>query len=59
MSAGLNAQPAQPAVTDLQPDPAGPTFLEAIKDQLGLKLESEKGPTQVIIFDHVEHPSEN
>jgi uncharacterized protein (TIGR03435 family) len=49
---------AQPAVTDLQPDP-GPTFLEAIKDQLGLKLESQKGPAQVIILDHVEHPSEN
>jgi uncharacterized protein (TIGR03435 family) len=50
---------AQPAVTDLQPDPTGPTFLEAIKDQLGIKLESQKGPAQVIILDHVEHPSEN
>jgi hypothetical protein len=49
----------QPAVTDLQPDPTGPNFLEAIKDQLGLKLESQKGPAQVLILDHVEHPSEN
>jgi uncharacterized protein (TIGR03435 family) len=50
---------AQPAVTDLQPDPTGPTFLEAIKDQLGLKLESQKGPAQLLILDHVEHPTEN
>src|SRR5580658_4582696 len=50
---------AQPAVTDSQTDTTGPTFLEAIKDQLGLKLESQKGPAQVIILDHVEHPSEN
>jgi uncharacterized protein (TIGR03435 family) len=44
---------------DLPPDPAGPTFLEALKDQLGIKLESQKGPAEVIILDHVEHPSEN
>jgi uncharacterized protein (TIGR03435 family) len=42
-----------------QPDSAGPTFLEALKDQLGIKLESQKGPAEVIILDHVEHPSEN
>jgi uncharacterized protein (TIGR03435 family) len=45
--------------TDLPPDVSGPTFLEALKDQLGIKLESQKGPAEVIIFDHVEHPSEN
>jgi uncharacterized protein (TIGR03435 family) len=47
------------SVADPQPDPAGPTFLEALKDQLGIKLESQKGPAEVIILDHVEHPSEN
>jgi uncharacterized protein (TIGR03435 family) len=44
---------------DPQPDASGPTFLEALKDQLGIKLESQKGPAEVIIFDRVEHPSEN
>jgi uncharacterized protein (TIGR03435 family) len=44
---------------DLQPDESGPTFLEALKDQLRIKLESQKGPAEVIIFDHVEHPSDN
>jgi uncharacterized protein (TIGR03435 family) len=44
---------------DQQADPSEPTFLEALKDQLGIKLESQKGPAEVIILDHVEHPSEN
>lgn len=30
------------------PDPSGPTFQEALKEQLGLKLESQKGSTEVL-----------
>jgi len=41
------------------PDLQGPTFLEALHDQLGLKLESSKGPVQILVVDHVERPSEN
>ena len=41
------------------PDPQGPTFLEALRDQLGLKLTSTRGPIQTLIVDHVEIPSEN
>jgi bla regulator protein BlaR1 len=44
---------------DFQSDPSGITFLEALKDQLGLKLKSQKGPTEVLVIDHVEKPSEN
>jgi uncharacterized protein (TIGR03435 family) len=40
-------------------DRSGPTFLEALKDQDGLKLVPQKGPVEVIVVDHVEHPSEN
>ena len=47
------------AGADLHPDPPGPPFVEAVKEQLGLKLESQKGPAEVLILDHVEHPSEN
>ncbi len=37
----------------------GPTFLEAFHDQLGLRLESKKGPIQTPVIDHIERPSEN
>ncbi len=47
------------AAADPQPDQSGPTFLEALQEQLGIKLESQKGPAEVIILDHVEHPSDN
>jgi uncharacterized protein (TIGR03435 family) len=45
--------------TDNQPDSTGPTFLEALSEQLGLKAESQKGPAQVLTIDHVDHPTEN
>lgn len=36
-----------------------PTFLEALREQLGLKLEAAKAPLRVLVIDHVERPSEN
>jgi uncharacterized protein (TIGR03435 family) len=50
--------PAPPGV-DVQPDAAGPTFQETLKQQLGLKLEPQKGLVDVIVLDHVERPTEN
>lgn len=46
-------------IMGVQPDPQGPTYLDAMRDQLGLKLESIKGPIQVLVIDHVETPTEN
>jgi bla regulator protein blaR1 len=40
-------------------DPTGPTFLEALRDQLGLKLEPQTGPFDVLVIDYVEEPSAN
>jgi uncharacterized protein (TIGR03435 family) len=37
----------------------GPNIFEALQDQLGLKLESAKGPVQTIMIDSVERPSAN
>jgi uncharacterized protein (TIGR03435 family) len=36
-----------------------PGLFTAIQEQLGLKLESQKIPTEAIVIDHVERPSEN
>jgi bla regulator protein blaR1 len=40
-------------------DPNGPTIFTALQEQLGLRLESTKGPVQILVIDHVEKPSEN
>jgi uncharacterized protein (TIGR03435 family) len=42
------------------PDPnAPPGLFTAVQEQLGLKLEATKAPAEVLIIDHVEHPSTN
>lgn len=43
----------------LAADAEGPTFLEALREQLGLKLEPMKVEMDVLVVDHVEEPSEN
>jgi uncharacterized protein (TIGR03435 family) len=43
----------------VQPDPNGPSFPEALQDQLGLKLTAKTGAVNVIVVDHIEEPSEN
>ncbi len=40
-------------------DPVGPTSVQALRDQLGLKVEPIKGPLRILVIDHVERPSEN
>jgi uncharacterized protein (TIGR03435 family) len=48
-----------PAPPNFQSDPTGPTFLEALQEQLGLKLVPQTGPVDVLVIDHIEEPSPN
>jgi bla regulator protein blaR1 len=61
-TAGLPLGPPPPVGPGLPPPPADAasvSVFEALQEQLGLKLESGKGPVEVMVIDHVERPSEN
>ena len=50
-----------PDDTPPAPDNANsaPSFFTAIQEQLGLKLESRKGPVQVLVIDQLTQPTDN
>lgn len=51
-------QSASPAA-ETQPGMQGSTFLEALQEQLGMKLKPVKAPLKILVIDHVEEPSPN
>ena len=53
--AGAEAGGALPA----SPSDSAPSIFTALQEQLGLKLESTKGPVDVIVIDHIEKAAEN
>jgi uncharacterized protein (TIGR03435 family) len=50
-------QVAQGAPLELDED--APTFADALKEQLGIKMLPQKGPSELFLVDHIEKPSEN
>ncbi len=45
--------------TDPQYEISGPTFIEALQKQAGLRLVKQIAPVDVYVIDHIEMPSEN
>jgi uncharacterized protein (TIGR03435 family) len=54
-SSGMGMRPPPPS----EAADAPPPLITAIQEQLGLKLESGKAQVDVMVIDHVEHPSAN
>jgi uncharacterized protein (TIGR03435 family) len=51
--------PELPPGAEVPANASGPAFRDAVKDQLGLKLESQKAPVDYVVVDHIERPSAN
>lgn len=44
---------------DQTQDSDGPSLFTAVREQLGLRLDAQKAPVQVLVIDSAEKPSEN
>jgi len=48
-----------PAVEPVADDDPRPSIFTAIKSQLGLELQSRKGPVPTVVIERIERPTEN
>ncbi len=56
---GLSARPGDAVEPNPSDDGNRPSLFTAVQEQLGLRLESAKGPVDVLVIDHVEKPDAN
>jgi uncharacterized protein (TIGR03435 family) len=48
-----------PEAPSPHPEATGPTIFTALKEQLGLRLVSQKGPVKIVVIDRADKPSDN
>ena len=54
----LTYTPDNPVV-DASNAPNAPSLITALREQLGLRLESTRAPVEVLVIDSVQKPTEN